>query len=144
MLTQQQLFEVLERSADWYLVLQLKDDKLITCYANQIMRTNCQGTCLENALTFGENFSSCPAFSKLYDTAITVAKTKTSVHIPEFIFTCHNSSPKFLDLQVYTNNGHVVICGRDLEPVLYNLRKSTALLNEKLDEMLETNKGATK
>lgn len=136
MLNKEDLYQILERSVDWYLVLKPVDGKLITCYANKVMRDNCTRVCAEAALEIGHEFSSCPAFSNLTKLIWQVVNTKDIVHQPEYKFVCHQAIPKYLDLQIYTNNGHIIICGRDLEPILYTLRISTAQLNEQLDTLI--------
>lgn len=137
MLTKEDLIQVLERSEDWYIVVSVKDNQAIVEYSNKEMKRNCPGHCAVHAFEDQNNLFSCAAFKKLVPTILAVSKTKQKVHIPEYKFNCiHAENFKFVDLQIYANNGHVVICARDLSPIVYNLRTSIALLNSKYDTLL--------
>lgn len=137
MLTKEDLIQVLERSEDWYMVVEVKDSKVLVQYSNNRMKTNCLGQCAVHALEESNELNQCHAFYELIPLIIEVSKTKTKKHISEYKFKClHREDFKFVDLQIYPNNGHIVICARDLSPIIYNIRTATAQLNSKLDELI--------
>ena len=130
------LLGILENSVDWYLVLKIQDKDAIIEYVNKVMRDSCP----THHLIDGQSLSICPEFSKLFGTVLQVAKTKERVNFPQYVIPYNDNVTKILDLQVYANNGNVVICGRDLEPVIYEFRANTALLNHKLEKLLAQGK----
>jgi hypothetical protein len=139
---EKELLGILENSIDWYLVLDIHPDETITVnYVNKIMFMNCEHVCANSFIKTGMNFRNCVGFNNLVDTVLQVYKTKERVNFPQYFFKCeHNGTikkAKILDLQIYPNNGNIVICGRDLEPMIYEFRANVALLSHKLTALLE-------
>jgi hypothetical protein len=127
------LIGILENSVDWYLVLKIVSQQNIELvYANKVARENC------SYLTAGSNILSCADFSSLFGSILQVAQTRERMNFPQYVVKNGDGVLKVLDLQIYANNGNVIVCGRDLEPIIYEFRANTALLNHKLEKLLAT------
>ena len=140
MIKTEELIQILEKSMDWYLVLAVdtNTNTITTIYSNHAMMENCGSVCSTQPLNPLSIFDNCGAFAPLKDTILQVYQTKKSVHIPEYIFGCVNKEEqKVLDLQIYTNNGHVVLCGRDLSPIYQNIRTEAARLVQQMDQLIK-------
>lgn len=139
MLTQEELVQVLENSEDWYIIIKVESGGLIVKYTNKQMHAQCPGECAIHAFSNEcDNLENCAAFKPLVPIIRKVHETRQRTNIPQYEFKCiHRLDFKFVDLQIYRNNGHVVLCARDLSPNIYNLRTAAANLSKRLDYLLE-------
>lgn len=126
------LLQILERSQDWYIVVKVENEDIRLMYANQLVKENCV-ECAEYSVH--PLLNSCTPFVSLVKVIKQVAQTRERVDIAGFLF---KSKPnKILDLQIYSDNGHVIVCGRDVALTMSNLRANLIMMNAKLDTMLE-------
>lgn len=125
------LVQVLDQSLDWYLLFKVVDNQIEVIYRNKPVRDKI-ATRKECVIT-----SHCFEFSDLQKEILEVYETKIEKNIPYYVLSC-SCIPEtiYFNVQIYRNNGHVVLCARDLTKMLTENVKELTKASKRLDGLL--------
>lgn len=129
------LIQILDDSLDWYILFHVKDDEIGVIYRNRKVRDKIKN--LECVFKEG-GFQHCHEFFDLKDQILEAYRGQKEISIPNYILNCGcQEESRYFNIQIYRNNGHVVLCARDMTDILTENAKSLRVATSKLDGLID-------